>query len=201
RVLEAVAERAGGPVDLLGHPLGGGVAVRGAAKRPDLPGGLLLFAPAGLSAPPGPPVAGVGFRAPPLLSPSPPGRPPPSPAPAFRPLRRGAALPRAETPTARRLLLWGAPDDAGSLTADEARKMLSASSGAHDLRGAARAALTADLTPDLARIDVPVGLLWGARDPLIPKPVAERIAAIRPEAPREAIPGPGHVAQIERPLP
>src|SRR5262249_49724544 len=110
-------------------------------------------------------------------------------------------LPLAESPTARRVLLWGALDDAGRLTADEARKMLSASSGAHDLRGAARAALTADLTPDLARIDVPVGLLWGARDPLIPKPVAEGIAAFRPGAPREAIPGAGHVAQIERPLP
>jgi pimeloyl-ACP methyl ester carboxylesterase len=77
--------------------------------------------------------------------------------------------------------------------------MLDASRGAQRLRQAAEAALTANLAEDLAKVEVPVGLIWGTRDPLMPPETTEAIRRCRPEAPVALVPEAGHVAQLERP--
>jgi pimeloyl-ACP methyl ester carboxylesterase len=77
--------------------------------------------------------------------------------------------------------------------------MLEASSEARRLRDATRAAITADLAERLARVPVPVGMIWGTRDPLMRAETTDVIRRCRPEAPVEVVPGAGHVAQLERP--
>ena len=77
--------------------------------------------------------------------------------------------------------------------------MLDASRGAKRLRDATQAALTADLTDQLTSVSIPVGLLWGSEDPLMPAGTTDAIRACRPEAPVEVIPGAAHVAQLDQP--
>jgi pimeloyl-ACP methyl ester carboxylesterase len=77
--------------------------------------------------------------------------------------------------------------------------MLDASRGATRLREAAAAALTADLAEELSGVEVPIGLTFGTRDPLMPPSTIDLIKRRRPEAPIEAVPDAGHVAHLERP--
>lgn len=188
--LEAVADRiarglAGhrvrGPVDLVGHSLGGAVALSLAVLRPRLVRRLVLVAPAGLG--PAPPIPGA------LLA---------AGAEGLYALRRGLA-PLTDLAWGRRLLLTLAADDGSRLTAAQARMMVTASEHAQRTGPALATVARADLRPLLHRTRAPLGLIWGARDLTVRPHLAEEIRAERPDARLEEIPGAGHVPMVERP--
>ena len=77
--------------------------------------------------------------------------------------------------------------------------MLGASRRATRLREAAQVALAADLAEELEALELPVGFIWGDRDPLMPRSTQELLGRLRPEAPIRVIPDAAHVAQLERP--
>jgi pimeloyl-ACP methyl ester carboxylesterase len=52
---------------------------------------------------------------------------------------------------------------------------------------------------DLARLTMPVGLIWGERDALFEPSVGERMRRALPRATLTVIPAAGHAAQWERP--
>lgn len=53
--------------------------------------------------------------------------------------------------------------------------------------------------PDLEHLDLPVLLVWGARDELIPPQAAERVVATLPHAELEILDGVGHIPPEESP--
>jgi pimeloyl-ACP methyl ester carboxylesterase len=59
--------------------------------------------------------------------------------------------------------------------------------------------LSHDVRPDLAAVRAPTLLLWGERDPLIPRDHAHDFLAALPDARLELIPGAAHVPMLERP--
>jgi pimeloyl-ACP methyl ester carboxylesterase len=175
-------ERGGGPVDVVGHSLGGAVTIRLAGRHPELVRRLVLFAPAGLAPRPGLLATALSTGVPPFLA-----------------ARRLIGRPLAGSRTARRAVLFGAVHDAGRLSSEEARSLLNASRGARSLRSAARVAIVADVREELDRLECPLGLLWGERDVVVSARIREELARRRSDLPVETIPGAGHVAQAERP--
>jgi pimeloyl-ACP methyl ester carboxylesterase len=182
-VATAALQSAGGPFDLLGHSLGGAVAVRLAADRPDLVRRLLLSAPAGF-APKHPLLAGAAGAV----------------APRFLGLRRAVASPLASVPLARRVALAGAVADGSRLDPAAARTMLGASRGATRIGQAIETVARADLRDDLAALAVPIGLIWGERDRVVPIGTVAAIERAAGPLPMARIPDAGHVTQLERPL-
>jgi pimeloyl-ACP methyl ester carboxylesterase len=179
---DPLAERAGCPVDLLGNSLGGAVAVQLALLRPALVRRLVLAAPAGFSPARWPVPLAAGKLIGPAIT-----------------LRRTLGAPVVSSPIARRVLLWGAVAEPQRLPAADARTMLEASRGSTQIGSAVSAVLAADLGNPLRRLDVPLGLIWGRRDRVVPVSTLESIRAIRPDAIVETIAEAAHVPQLERP--
>ena len=88
--------------------------------------------------------------------------------------------------------------DAGRLHPDDARMLLEASNGARRIADGVQA-LEADLRDDLAAAPMPVGLIWGAADRVVPYAGLEALRALRPDALVETLPGTGHIPQVEDP--
>lgn len=177
----ALGAAVGSGYDLLGHSLGGAVALTMARRDPESLRRLILSAPAGFRPRSRALVEGIAAAVPGLLR-----------------ARRAIGGPLLESGMARRALLWGALHDAGRISPYRAQLMLNASRGASRLREATRAALTADLAHELSAVEVPVGFIWGTRDPLMPGGTTASITRCRPEAPVEVVAGAGHVAQLEQ---
>lgn len=182
RLAGALAESIDPPFDLLGASLGGAVALTLAVRRPKLVRRLILQAPVGFRPVPGP--------LPHLLA---------AAAPSYLALRRRGGLRLADRPAARRVLLAGTVADGSRLDPEAARLLLSSSAGAVSLAPALREAAGADLGGRLERLRAPLGLVWGGLDRVVPAHTAERILAIRPEAPLELIGDAGHVPHLEAP--
>ncbi len=170
------------PFDLVGHSLGGAVALTLAAHRPNLVRRLVLVAPAGLQRR-RPPVPGA------LLGHGATG--------LFAARRRLAAL--SARPWGRRLLLAFAAADGATLSPSQARMMVEASAPAQRIAAATTVIAQADLLPLLRAAPAPVGLLWGRRDRAVPFRLAADILAARPDAELEVIDWTGHVPMVERP--
>lgn len=170
------------PFDLVGHSLGGAVALTLAARRPNLVQRLVLVAPAGLQRSRAPlPKALLGSGATGL----------------FAARRRLAAL--SERPWGRRLLLAFAAADGATLSPSQARMMVEASAPAQRIAQATRVIAQADLLPLLRSAPAPLGLIWGRRDRAVPFKLAAEILAERPDAELELIDWTGHVPMVERP--
>ncbi len=177
-----LAERAGGSFDLVGNSLGGAVALYLALLHGEWVRRLVLCAPAGFSPRRWPlALAASAFSGPAVSA------------------RRILGTPIAVSPTARRALLWGAIAEPQRLAADDARMMLQASRGSTRIGPAVAAVLRVDLREQLSRLGVPLGLIWGERDRIIPISTLDSIRAVRPDVIAETIPGAGHVPQMERP--
>jgi pimeloyl-ACP methyl ester carboxylesterase len=174
--------RAGGQFSLLGNSLGGAVALRLALLRPELVRCLVLAAPAGFSPRAWSVATAAGSVIEPLIT-----------------FRRILGAPLAGSATARRALLWGAVAEPQRLPADEARAMLRGSRGSRRIGPAVAAVLQADLRAGLGRLDVPLGVIWGRLDRVVPISAIDSIRAVRPDVLVETIPRAAHVPQIERP--
>jgi pimeloyl-ACP methyl ester carboxylesterase len=182
-VAHALRRRSRRPFDLLGHSLGGAVALQFAIEYPELVRRLVLAAPAGFS-PRSRPIADVaGTLA----------------GPALR-LRRIAGRPLSVSPTARRAILWGAVAEPQLLAQGDARLIVSSSGAATRLGPALTTVLRTDLRPQLRRLDAPIGLIWGERDRVVPVATLDTIRRLRPDVVAETIPGAAHIPQLERPV-
>ncbi len=178
------------PFDLVGHSLGGGVAIQFAAQFPAAVRRLVLVAPAGLRPFP-PALAGLlgSGPMPGLIA---------SGADAFLAARRGAA-PLTDLAWGRRLLLALAVADGAHVPPTVARGMLEASLSARRTGPALATITTTDLRPRLAEITAPLGVIWGEADLTVPIRALEDLLEVRPDATVIRLPDTGHVPMVERP--
>ena len=169
------------PFDLVGHSLGGGVALTLAVTRPDEVRLLVLVAPAGLR-PMSPRLAGIlASAAGPMIA-----------------ARRGAS-PLTDKAWGRRLLLTGVVADGSELTPSMARQLVQASATASRTAPALRTIATVDLRPLLSRLQRPLGVIWGEADQTMPVETLTAIVAARPDALVARLRDAGHVPMVERP--
>jgi pimeloyl-ACP methyl ester carboxylesterase len=174
-------EVAEGRYDLVGHSMGGAVALALALRRPDAVRALVLVSPGGLQPLPAPVAqlsALVGER---LIA-----------------LRRVAA-PLAVSRWGRRLLLVGGSVDGARFSPGEVRAMVHASEGASRVREALAAVARADLRDAAAALPVPLGVLRGERDPVVRASVVHALAQRRAGVLARTIPMTGHIPMMERP--
>lgn len=188
--LEGVAERiarglAGrglrGPIDLVGHSLGGGVAITLAALRPRLIGRLILVAPAGMRPFPAPISRLLASSADAALS------------------ARRRAVSLTEVAWGRRLLLAMTAADGAGLPPTLARQMIEASSTAQRTEAALATITSSDLRPVLARVAAPLGVIWGEADRTVPLRALDEVTKSRPDARVIRLPDAGHVPMVEQP--
>jgi pimeloyl-ACP methyl ester carboxylesterase len=184
RLLAGLLERqAAAPAVVVGHSMGGLVAMRLATSRPDLVRALVLFETAGIRSLSRSTMVFLGLSG------------------LVRPARKVARLRRrvAATPRLRRVVFgyWGAADPA-TMPAEAVLGWLEGAAEATDTATAGRALLRDDPRFDLDDIACPALVVWGARDRLLP--VADGFEfARRLRAPIRVIPGAGHLLIGERP--
>jgi pimeloyl-ACP methyl ester carboxylesterase len=183
-VLAGLVERqSAAPAVVVGHSMGGLIAMRLAASRPDLVRGLILFETAGIRS----------------LSRS---------AAIFlvlsglvRPAKKVARLRHrvAATPRLRRLVFgyWGAADPT-LMPAEAVLGWLAGAAEATDTATAGRALLRDDPRFDLDAVACPTLVVWGARDRLLPVEDGFEFAR-RLRAPIRVVPGAGHLVIGEQP--
>jgi pimeloyl-ACP methyl ester carboxylesterase len=168
--------------DLVGHSLGGAVAVATAARHPERVRRLVLVAPAGLA----PRAAGL--------------------AAALGAAAEGAVAVRrllgrrwVEHASARWAMFGTTVADPGALSPTDARLLIDSSDGARRIADGVREALEADLRDDLAAAPMPVALIWGAADRVVPYSGLEPLRRLRPDAVVATLSDTGHIPQVERP--
>lgn len=180
---DSVASLLDGPSAVVGHSLGGAIALRLAIRRPELVRALVLAGAAGISS--GSNRARYSLAITGLVKP---GR---KIAPYRRRIARSALL---KTVVFGR---WGASDPP-ALPPEIAEAFLSGPARHTDTVSAARALVRDDPRPDLDRVRCPTLVLWGARDHQLPLGDAFEYAR-RLRAPLRAIADCGHLLIGERP--
>ncbi|MBV6700843.1 alpha/beta fold hydrolase [Kitasatospora aureofaciens] len=198
RAVIGYLEAAGrGPVHLFGNSLGGAVAVRLAALRPDLVRSLTLVSPALPELPPQHSAWPTAMLAVPGV-------------PAL--LRRLAANGRGPEEAADDLLrlVYGDPDGLSAATRAEAvaeyRRRLAVPHAMPALVGSARGIVSAytergdqALWRQAEQVAAPVLLVYGLRDKLVSYRSARRACAAFADARLLVLPDSGHVAMLEHP--
>ncbi|MEV7781467.1 alpha/beta hydrolase [Kitasatospora sp. NPDC088351] len=186
-----------GPVHLFGNSLGGAVAVRLAALRPDLVRSLTLISPALPELPPQRTAWPTGLLAVPGV-----------PALLRRLPSKGRA-PEAATEELLRLV-YGDPDGlseaARAAAVAEYRSRLAVPYAMRALTGSARGIVSAytergdqSLWRQAEQVRVPVLLVYGLRDKLVSYRSARRACAAFADARLLVLPDSGHVAMMEHP--
>jgi pimeloyl-ACP methyl ester carboxylesterase len=169
--------------DLVGHSLGGAVAVATAARNPEAVRRLVLVAPAGLAPRATHIAAALGHA-----------------AERVEHARFALGHHLVARPRARLAMFGFTVADAARLHPADARLLLDASVGALRIAAGVRRALEADLRDDLAAAPMPVALIWGTTDRIVPFSGLEALRRLRPDAVVETLPAIGHIPQIEDPV-
>ena len=172
------------PAAVVGHSLGGAVALRLALRRPESVSALVLAAAAGISSTTR--SARYALTVTGILKPA------RKIAPHRRRVARSAVL--------KRLVFgrWGASDPP-ALPPEVVEALLAGPARHTDTVSAATALVRDDVRPDLERISCPVLVLWGARDNQLPVDDAFDYAR-RLRAPLRVIADCGHLLIVERPV-
>ena len=171
-----------GPACVVGHSLGGALAVELAARYPGSVRSLVLAAPAGF-------VHARNERLAFLL-------------PLLHvPLRW---LPRwervaATRPRLRRAVLFSLMPGPGALTPYDALCLLRGAARTTQLREALRAAVGADVRVQATALTIPVDVLWGDHDACVAVHGAQAVAALVPQSRVHLWHGVGHMQMLERP--
>lgn len=191
RSLNAFADRIGlllehegfAPAPVVGHSLGGAIALRLAIRRPEAVSALVLAGAAGISS-----ATRNARYALTITGIVKPGR-------KIAPHRARVA----ESPLLKRLVFgrWGAADPP-ALGPDLVEALLAGPARHTDTVSAARALVRDDLRPDLEHVRCPALVLWGARDNQLPVEDAFEYAR-RLRAPLRVIADCGHLLTAERP--
>ena len=172
-----------GQAPVVGHSLGGAIALRLAIRRPELVSALVLAAAAGISS--GTRNARYALRITGILK----------PARKIAPHRARVA----RSPLLKRLVFgrWGAADPP-ALSAELVEAFLAGPARHTDTVSAAKALVRDDPRPDLDRVRCPSLVLWGARDNQLP--IADAFDyARRLRARLRVIADCGHLLIAERP--
>ena len=171
------------PAAVVGHSLGGAVALRLALRRPEAVSALVLAAAAGISS--ATRSARYALTITGILKP---GR---KIAPHRGRVARSALLKRVVFGR------WGASDP-GALPPELVEALLAGPGRHTDTLSAAKALVRDDLRPELEHVRCPVLVLWGARDNQLPVDDAFDYAR-RLRAPLRVIADCGHLLIVERP--
>ena len=183
QVADRLVERLGlARLDLVGHSLGGAVAVAAAARHPGVVRRLVLVAPAGLAPRAPRAAAALGAAAERAVH-----------------VRRVLGPGLAGRARGRQALFGATVADAARLHPADARLLLDASGGARRVAAGVRSALEANLRDAFAASAVPVGLIWGTADRIVPYAGLDALRGLRPDALVETLPATGHIPQVERP--
>lgn len=180
---ELLLRAAAAPAAAVGHSMGGVIALRLAARHPDLVSAVVLVESAGIVSATRSAEVFFGLSG------------------AFRPARNAARfrLRIARSPALRRLVFgyWGA-DDPAALAPEAVLGLLDGAAQTTDTVTAARALLVDDPRVDLETVRCPALVVWGARDRLVPLSDGFEYAR-RLRAPIRVVPGAGHLVISERP--
>ena len=180
----AVAEAEGAiPAPWIGHSLGGLVALRAAALRPDAVTGVVLAAAAGISS-----ASRVGRVTVTLIGIARPGR-------VIARRRRRVARSRIGRTLA---FGWWGVADATALEPEMAESFLAGPARHVDTLTAGKALVVSDPRPDLHRVGCPCLCLWGTNDNWVPLADGMEYAR-RLRAPLRTIADCGHLLIGERP--
>ena len=170
---------------LVGHSFGGSLALDIAARRPSEVAGLVLIATTGLS----PASAWPAWRRRRLV---------PVAEAGLRRLRWWESA-AARSPALRRAIFGRLAVDPAALRSRDVRDMLRGAAEARATRAAIEALGGLDQREQLARLALPVALIWGDADPVAPYADALTARALAPDAHLETLPGAGHVPMLEAP--
>jgi pimeloyl-ACP methyl ester carboxylesterase len=167
---------------LVGHSLGGLVAVTLADRHPGMVRRLVLVAPAGLQPRLALPGEAIGRILEALIG-----------------VRRELGRPVATSAQARRVMFGRVVHHPERLHASDARLVLEASRGATRIRQGVKTAMHADIRSALRRLPMPVDLVWGTEDRLLSPAGVDEARAARPGIPVHLIHDVGHLPMLERP--